>query len=154
MKQAKTQEHSERDDLPAALREGEKVMARGQISNAIFWKAIALLVIALLFGLLAAPLGYFLCFVSILAFVYAAVLKSILLIIVTNQRIFFRSGMVKVDTVQLRLERVESVEIQRNIMGHFLNYGTLCITGTGSMYSYIPYMSNVGHVRNVIDDMK
>lgn len=140
-------------DLPDKLREGEKILVKGVVSNAIFWKAIAVLIIAFLFGLLAAPLGYFLCGVSILTFSYAFILKSILLLVVTNQRVFFRSGIVKIDTVQVRLDRIESIEIQRNIVGHFLNYGTVVLTGTGSRYSYIPYLANAAQVRNIVDDI-
>ncbi|OIN86672.1 MAG: hypothetical protein AUJ12_05180 [Alphaproteobacteria bacterium CG1_02_46_17] len=140
-------------DLPSSLREGEEILIKGRISNAIFWKACVMLLIALLFGLIAPPLGYFLCLVAFLGFGYAIILKSILMILVTNQRIFFRSGIVKVDTVQVRLERVESVEIQRTIVGHFLNYGTVVLTGTGSRFSFIPFLSNAIEVRNVIDDL-
>ncbi len=140
-------------DLPAALREGEQVLIQGRISGAIFWKACAVLVIALLIGLLAPPLGYFLCLVSVLTFAYAFLLKSILLIIVTNQRVFFRSGLIKVDTVQVRLERIESVEIQRTLIGHMMNYGTIVLTGTGSRFSYIPFLANAGEIRNVLDDL-
>lgn len=140
-------------DLPSSLREGEAILVRGIISNAIFWKATAILFIALLIGLVAAPLGYFICFVSFLAFAYAFILKSILMLVVTNQRVFFRSGIVKVDTVQVRLERIESVEIQRTIVGHFLNYGTVVLTGTGTRFSYIPFLANAAEVRNVIDEL-
>lgn len=140
-------------DLPSSLREGEVVLARGEISLAIFWKTVVVLIIALLVGLIAAPLGYFLAIVSLFMFVYGMILRSILLLIVTNQRIFFRSGIVKVDTVQVRLERVESVEIQRTIIGHLLKYGTIVLTGVGSRFSYIPFLANAGQIRNVIDDL-
>lgn len=147
-------EDSVRDsDLPSSLRPGEKVLARGVISNGIFWKAGVVLFIALLVGLLAPILGYFLCFVSFLMFGYAMILRSILMLIVTNQRIFFRSGIVKVDVVQVRLERVESVEIQRTLIGHVLHYGTVVLTGVGSRFSFIPYLANAAHIRNVIDDL-
>ncbi|HNQ92576.1 MAG TPA: PH domain-containing protein [Alphaproteobacteria bacterium] len=140
-------------DLPTSLREGETVLARGVISSAIFWKAGAVLLFALLIGLLAPPLGYFLCLVSLLMFIYTMILRSILMLIVTNQRIFFRSGIIKVDTVQVRLERVESVEIQRTLVGHMLNYGTVVLTGVGSRFSFIPFLANAAHIRNVIDDL-
>lgn len=140
-------------DLPSSLRDGEVILARGVISNAIFWKAGVVLVLALLVGLLAPPLGYFLCLVSFLMFAYSMILRSILMLIVTNQRIFFRSGIIKVDTVQVRLERVESVEIQRTLVGHVLHYGTVILTGTGTRFSYIPFLANAAHIRNVIDDL-
>ncbi|MBL8638787.1 MAG: PH domain-containing protein [Alphaproteobacteria bacterium] len=139
-------------DLPSSLRPDEHVLVKGVISNGIFWKSIAVLIIALLVGLLAPPLGYFLTFVAVLMIGYGFMLKAALMMVVTNQRIFFRSGILKVDTVQVRMERVESVEIQRTIPGQILNYGTIVLTGTGTRFAFIRYLANAAHIRNVIDE--
>lgn len=141
------------EDLPVALREGEKVLVKGDISTGIYWKPFAVLCIALLFSLIAMPLCFFLTFVAFLYFVFVLVVKSVMMLVVTNQRVFFRTGLIKVDTVQLRIEQIESVEIQRTIVGHFLNYGTVVLTGTGSRFSFIPYLANAAHIRNVIDEL-
>ena len=53
----------------------------------------------------------------------------------------------------MRLERIESVEIQRTLVGQFLNYATLMVTGTGSRLAFIPYIENAAEIRNVIDDI-
>lgn len=140
-------------DLPGALREGEKILIKGRISEGIYWKPFAVLMFALLLGLIAIQLAVFMGIVALLSFIYAALLSKFLLLIVTNERIFFRSGLLKVDTVQVRLERVESVEIQRTITGQILNYGTVVLTGVGSRYSYIRYLANAAEIRNVIDDL-
>lgn len=153
MNSKQTRSRQNTSDLPVALREGEKVLVRGAISTAIYWKAFAILMIALLLSLLALPLAFFMGFVAFLAFVYAYLLKTFLMVIVTNQRVFFRSGLIKVDTVQIRLDRIESVEIQRTLVGHFMNYGTVVLTGTGTRFSFIPYLANAAHVRNVIDEL-
>lgn len=140
-------------DLPSSLREGERVLIKGIISEGIFWKPFAILMFALLLSLIAIQLGVFMGIVSLLAFGYASLLRKFLLLVVTNERIFFRSGLIKVDTVQVRLERVESVEIQRTITGQLLGYGTVVLTGVGSRYSFIRYLANAAEVRNVIDEL-
>jgi predicted membrane protein len=150
-KQSKTNTNT--NDLPSQLREGEKVLIKGRVSEGIFWKSFGVFLIALLLSLLAIQLAIFMGIVALLTFFYALLLKNFLLLIVTNERIFFRSGLIKVDTVQVRLDRVESVEIQRTITGQLLNYGTVVLTGIGSRYSYIPYLANAAEVRNVIDDL-
>jgi uncharacterized membrane protein YdbT with pleckstrin-like domain len=144
---------TDNNDLPSALREGEKIIIKGRISEGIFWKAFGVLMIALLFAMIAIPLGLFLGFVALLSFLYAFLLRKFLMMIVTNQRIFFRSGLLKVDTVQVRLDKVESVEIQRTLTGQMLGYGTVVLTGIGSRYSYIRYLANAAEVRNTIDDL-
>ncbi len=140
-------------DLPSQLREGEKVLIKGRISEGIFWKSFGVFMFAILLSLIAIQLTLFMGVVALITFFYALLLKNFLLLIVTNERIFFRSGLIKVDTVQVRLDRVESVEIQRTITGQILNYGTVVLTGIGSRYSYIPYLANAAEVRNVIDEL-
>lgn len=140
-------------DLPSSLREGEKVLIKGIISEGIFWKSFAILMFALLLSLVAIQLGVFMGIVALLSFTYATLLRKFLLMVVTNERIFFRSGLIKVDTVQVRLERVESVEIQRTITGQILGYGTVVLTGVGSRYSFIRYLANAPEIRNVIDEL-
>lgn len=140
-------------DLPSALREGEKILIKGRISEGIYWKSFAILMFAFLLSLMAIQLGVFMGIVALLSFLYATLLRQFLMLIVTNERIFFRSGLIKVDTVQVRLERVESVEIQRTITGQILGYGTVVLTGVGSRYSFIRYLANAAQVRNVIDEL-
>lgn len=141
-------------DLPVALRDGESVLIKGRVSGAIYWKAVVALTISVWVTSNIHPnLGVFLGLVAFTAFLYAFLLRSFLLLIVTNQRVFFRSGLIKVDTVQLRLDKIESIEIQRTLVGHLLKYGTVLLTGTGSRLAYIPYLSNAAEVRNVINDL-
>lgn len=140
-------------DLPVALREGEAVLARADISQGIYWKALTFFIIALPLLWVATPLGILFMSVAGVAFAYAFLIRHALLMVVTNQRVLVRSGIIKVDTVQLRYDRIESVEIQRTIPGQFLSYATVIVTGTGSRLAFIPYMANAQHVRDVLDDM-
>jgi uncharacterized membrane protein YdbT with pleckstrin-like domain len=140
-------------DLPSELRSGEKILVTSIVSGGIYWKAIAVFTFAIILFLLAPPLGFFMSFVAFLIFAYAYIIKSINSLIVTNQRIFMRSGLVKIDTIQIRLERIEAVEIQRTLVGQFLGYATLVITGTGTTFAYLPFLANAPHIRNVLDDL-
>lgn len=140
-------------DLPVALREGEVVLGKALISQGIYWKTIALFVIALLLLMVATPLGVLFLFVTLVAFGYAFMIKHALLMIVTNQRVFVRTGIIKVDTVQIRFDRIESVEIQRTIPGQFLNFATIVVTGIGSRLAYIPYAENAVQIRDILNEV-
>ncbi len=140
-------------DLPVALREGEVVLGRAIISQGIYWKTIAFFVIAIMLLVLATPLGVLFLGVTLVAFCYAFMVKNALLMIVTNQRVLVRSGIIKVDTVQLRFDRIESVEIQRTIPGQFLNYATIVVTGIGSRLAYIPYAENAVEIRDILNEV-
>ena len=140
-------------DVFADLREGETVLAKSVISNGIYWKSIAVLLIGILFLLLAYQLTLFFIFIATLMFIFASIQKSIITLVVTNQRIFIRAGILKIDTVQIRMERIESVEVQKTLVGYQLGYGTVIITGTGSQFAFIPYVENSAQIRNVLDEV-
>ena len=150
---AKSALNNKNRDVFADLRDGEKVLARAKISLGIYWKAFAVLLIAILFLLIAYQLTYFLLLISFLLFMYAFILKSIITLVVTDQRIFIRAGMLKIDTVQLRMERIESVEVQKTLVGYMVGYGTVIITGTGSQFAFIPYVENSAQIRNALDEV-
>lgn len=140
-------------DIPVALRQGEEVLIRGLISLGIYWKTVAILVIAVLLLLLAWQLSMLFLIVTAVAAAYAYMMQNALMLIVTNQRVFVRSGIIKVDTVQLRLDRIESVEIQRTIPGQFLGYATLIMTGVGSQFAFVPFLSNAVRIRDVLNEI-
>ena len=140
-------------DLPVALRQGEEVLIRGVISGGIYWKTIAIFIFAVIITLLAWQLGILFMIVTAVAAAYAYMMQNALLLIVTNQRIFVRSGIIKVDTVQLRLDRVESVEIQRTIPGQLLGYATIVMTGVGARLAFIPFLANATRIRDIVNEL-
>jgi len=140
-------------DVFADLRDGEKVLAKSIISNGIYWKPIAVTLVAVLFLLIATNLTIFFLLIAVVFFIYAYIQQSILTLVVTNQRIFIRAGILKIDTVQIRMERIESVEVQKTLVGYSLGYGTVIITGTGSQFAYIPYIANSSQIRNTLDEV-
>jgi uncharacterized membrane protein YdbT with pleckstrin-like domain len=144
---------SNESDLPVALREGERILAKGFVSYGIYWRSVVAFAFAAMVAFLAVQLGVFLAFVGLVVFVYEFLRRKLLLMYVTNQRVILRSGIIKIDTVQVRLDRIESVEIQRTLMGHLMGYATIIITGTGTRLAFIPYLDNAPHIRNVLDDL-
>lgn len=140
-------------DFPLNMREDEKLLIEAKISKAVYWKPIAIFFIALLFLIIARNLFLFLAFVSLVSFAYFYLVKSSLFLLVTSQRVMFRSGLIKVDTIQLRLDRIESVEIQRTVMGQVLGYATVVITGTGNRFAFVPFVANAAQIRDVVDEL-
>lgn len=139
---------------PLALRPGEHILARAIISRGIFWKSIAVTILAVFMGLFVAPnLGIFFALVALVMFLFNAIIKELLMLVVTDQRVVIRYGTIKIDTVNLRLDRIESVELQRTIVGQVLGYSSVVITGTGTRLAFIPFVSNGDQVRNTLDEI-
>ncbi len=50
---------------------------------------------------------------------------------ITNKRIIIKQGFVSRRTMELNLNKVESVSVDQSIPGRILNYGSITVLGTG-----------------------
>ena len=50
---------------------------------------------------------------------------------ITSHRLVVKEGFIKRKTVEVLLNRVESIQVEQGITGRILNYGTVTICGTG-----------------------
>lgn len=53
---------------------------------------------------------------------------------VTNRRVIIKTGLVSRKTIETLLTKVEGVQVDQDILGRILNYGTLTVTGTGGTH--------------------
>ena len=53
-------------------------------------------------------------------------------IIVTNRRIIFKTGFISRNSIEMNLDKVESVVVRQGILGRILDFGTLVIRGVGA----------------------
>jgi len=106
--------------VESALTEGERVLYQGRLS---WWTQFPLTAL----GVLLLPLfGAGLILIGI-AWIR---LRSTELAI-TNKRVITKLGLVSRDTLELNLQKIETVQVQQSVRGRLLNYGTLIIAGGG-----------------------
>ena len=53
-------------------------------------------------------------------------------IAVTNRRVIFKEGFIRRNTVEMHMDKVESVDVDQSVPGRIFGYGTIVIHGTGS----------------------
>lgn len=53
-------------------------------------------------------------------------------IAVTNRRIISKAGLLQRRTIEMHLDKVESVDVRQSVLGRLLDYGTVIVRGTGS----------------------
>jgi hypothetical protein len=143
----KSQGHFLKADLDALLLEGEHIVESAHISPFIYWQTFCVFILAIVVGLIAAPLGWLLVVTATLMFIYNALRKKILLLVLTNKRMFMRYGILQIDVVDMRFSKIESIEIERMPTGYIMGYSNLVIMGTGQRYITIPYVSNGPEIR-------
>ena len=53
-------------------------------------------------------------------------------IAVTNMRIIFKRGFIRRHTIEMNMDKVESVDVGQTLLGRLFNYGDITVRGTGS----------------------
>jgi uncharacterized membrane protein YdbT with pleckstrin-like domain len=52
-------------------------------------------------------------------------------IAITDRRIIFKHGFIRRSTIEMHLDKVESVDVEQSILGRILNYGNVTVRGVG-----------------------
>ncbi|WP_457444549.1 PH domain-containing protein [Roseateles sp. P5_E4] len=105
---------------------GERVVHLGRTSLWSVWHL-------LLFGLLLLPafgLGLILW-----AAAYVRIRSTELA--VTTKRVIVKHGFIRRHTIEININKVESIQVNQSLMGRMLNFGTLVIAGTGASHAPI-----------------
>lgn len=113
------------------LAEGEQVVYAAHLS---LWPYAVQILIALVSILLPLwhhlPLWVMLPGIAIFTWLY--LLYGSVELAVTNRRIIGKTGIIRRNTAELYLNRVEGVQVAQTVKGRLLGYGTLSIRGVGS----------------------
>ncbi len=140
--------------VQSRLVDGESVMAVSVIHDGIYWKSLAIFLLALVFALfVAVQLGIILAIAGGVALAYAHARKKVLLVVLTNRRILARYGLLQMDVVDIRFDKIESFESEQMLPGMLMGYANLVVMGTGNRYIAIPFVANAAAIRNKFDEM-
>ena len=110
--------------IEGALVKDEQVVHEGHISLWSLWHLIALGVVLLpVFGL------------GLIFLVIAYVRYKSVELAVTTKRLIVKHGFVRRQTVEINLNRVESIQVEQGLLGRLFNFGTLIVAGTGTSHA-------------------
>jgi uncharacterized membrane protein YdbT with pleckstrin-like domain len=112
-----------------ALIEGESVTYIGHIS---LWSLAHLIIL----GFLLLPVG-----VGLVFWLVAYIRYKTTELAVTNKRVIAKFGFISRHTVELNINKVESIQVIQSVLGRIFNFGSLIIAGTGSQQAPIPGIS-------------
>ena len=110
--------------IEEALVQDEKVVHVGHVSLWSLWHILALGVVLLpVFG------------IGLIFLVVAYVRYKSVELAVTTKRLIVKHGFVRRQTVEINLNRVESVQVEQGLLGRLFNFGTLIVSGTGTSHA-------------------
>jgi len=123
------------------LQPGERVLYVARISRVLYLPAISLWVVAgaLIFFVNNPPeIRVFVVIAAVLIFALGALSflrawfhRVTTEIAVTDRRVIYKRGLVRRYTVEMHMDKVESVDVDQSVWGRLLNYGDVIVHGTG-----------------------
>ena len=145
------------------LQAGEQIRIVGKLHWIVYIRAILLLGVgAVLLGLegnlpseyLPTYLGYATIIVfgvaALLSFLHAWFVRSITEFAVTDRRVIYKCGFISRHTVEMNMDKIESVDVDQSLLGRMLNYGTIHVLGTGQGIESLPRIADPLALRNAI----
>lgn len=151
-----------------SLNVGENVIYRGNVS---LWGVCTLpAIIALIFyalgmmmgstypdsGLMTS-IGYGLGMILVGGIIWGPVLligmirRKTTEIALTNQRVILKTGIIRRNTFEINLGKVEGINIDQGIIGRILDYGTISVRGTGGGSDKFKSIANPLGLRKAIN---
>ncbi|MGH1375919.1 MAG: PH domain-containing protein [Alphaproteobacteria bacterium] len=141
-------------ELARMLVSGEEIILRARLHGAIYWKSVAVLVLGLVVGIFLAPvLGIMFGIFGAVMLCVAILTQHYLLLAVTNKRILARYGLLQMDVVDIRLSKVESIDLERMLTGHLFGYASVVVMGTGQRVIRVPFIANADAFRRYYNEM-
>jgi uncharacterized membrane protein YdbT with pleckstrin-like domain len=71
-------------------------------------------------------------------------------IAVTNRRVIYKKGLVRLHTNEMNMDKVESVQVNQSVLGRMLDFGTVRILGTGEGLEALQTVAGPIALRNSI----
>jgi uncharacterized membrane protein YdbT with pleckstrin-like domain len=79
--------------------------------------------------------------IGIVRLIYAVIFYYTAEYSITNKRVLIKTGWIRRASLEIYLNRVESIKVNQSILGRFLNYGAIRVIGIGGSsdeFSYVP----------------
>ena len=141
------------------LQPGEQVRRISSIHWIVYWPGVAvalLAVVACWFSETRYLTGiwrftaYALALVAIFLLIQQWLQWWVTEIAVTDRRVIYKKGLVRRQTNEMNMDKVESVQIDQSILGRMLDYGDVTILGTGEGFETLRTISSPIELRNSI----
>ncbi len=113
--------------VDSVLISGETVLHRGHVS---LWPHAPKIIL----GILLLPLFG----LGLILLVWVFVIYKTTEIAITNKRVIAKFGFVSRRTVEINLQKIESIQVDQHVLGRLLGYGTINVAGAGTPSLTVP----------------
>ena len=124
------------------LEPGETVRYRTTISWTVYSRGLVIGLVALACAYLGfkSAVGWLiavsaaLAAIALVALIFAQLKRATTEIAVTDRRIVFKRGLIRRHTVEMNMQKVESVDVDQTLLGRMFDYGDVTVRGVGSTF--------------------
>jgi uncharacterized membrane protein YdbT with pleckstrin-like domain len=88
--------------------------------------------------------------ITVVCFVRAWFVRWITEFAVTDRRVIYKRGFISRHSVEMNLDKIESVDVDQSLLGRLFNYGTIHVLGTGQGIESLRLISAPLALRNAI----
>jgi uncharacterized membrane protein YdbT with pleckstrin-like domain len=148
----------------SVLQPGENILKSGRLHWTIYLRSILYLIVgavAVWFVQLYWPnndtavliTSAIFALLFLVTFLHAWFLRWITEFAVTDRRVIYKIGFINRKTVEMNMDKVQSVEVEQSIAGRLLGYGDIHVMGTGADEGSVIHMHRIGDpigLRNAI----
>ena len=118
------------------LQPGETIRYRGSVRWILYLQALLVALVGAITSLLGPPWGWVaaaICFLlAVLLALRAWFIRWTNEIVVTDRRVIYAHGFIQRHTVEVHMDKIESVDVDQSVLGRLLDYGDVTIRGTGT----------------------
>ena len=107
--------------IESALTKGETVLHQGKVS---VWSLLPLILLGLATVWLAG--------IGLIFFALAAISYFTTELAITNKRVIAKVGLISRKTIELNLQKIESIQVDQSILGRVFNFGSIVVAGAGN----------------------
>ena len=61
---------------------------------------------------------------------------------ITNKRVIAKFGLISRSTIEINLQKIESIQVDQGILGRIFNFGSIVVSGAGNPQAPIPGISS------------
>lgn len=127
--------------VESALTKGEQVVYQGKVS---IWSLLPLLLLGFIF--------LFLWGLGLLFWAAAAIRYFTTELAITNKRVIAKFGLISRSTIEINLQKIESIQVNQGILGRVFNFGSIVVSGAGNPQAPIPGISSPLQFRRAFVD--
>lgn len=127
--------------IESALTKGEQVVYQGKVS---IWSLVPLMLLGLIF------LAFY--GLGLLFWAAAAIRYFTTELAITNKRVIAKFGLISRSTIEINLQKIESIQVNQGILGRIFNFGSIVVSGAGNPQAPIPGISSPLQFRRAFID--